>query len=132
MGLFSKLLPRGSALHRLAQTCDECLNCIKEYEQEKNSNELRKAAWLFKYGVSDSIEKWNWNPFTIKIIIPNHPEIGGRIILDKIVMYITCIIYAYAEEEHISQEIGEILDGNTPFNFYSYLIPTKLKNKLNP
>ena len=47
-----------------------------------------------------SLEKWNWNPFTTKIFIPNHHELG-RIALNQVVIL---ILSSIARESKI---IGE-------------------------
>lgn len=76
MGFFGKLFSAGPAMNRLAKACDETLNCLRRFDFTGDKDELYKAAWIFTYGVQMSLEKWNWNPFTTKVFIPNHPEFG--------------------------------------------------------
>ena len=72
MGFFGKLFSAGPAMNRLAKACDETLNCLRRFDISGDKDELYKAAWIFTYGVQMSLEKWNWNPFTTKVFIPNH------------------------------------------------------------
>lgn len=67
MGFFKTRFSAGLALNRLAKTCDECLRCIERYRLTNNFDEIIKAAWLYTYGIQNSLEKWNFNPISAKI-----------------------------------------------------------------
>lgn len=131
MGILKILFPKGVALHRLAQTCDECLNCFDRYNSSGNKNELLKVAWLYTYGVQNSMYKYVWN-LNSKIIVPNHPEIGARIPLTTLIVLILSPLAKYGKDEGLEEEISEILKGNEIFDSYSHLISSSLKKKLKP
>lgn len=131
MGFFGKLFSAGLAMNRLAKACDETLNCLRRFDFTGDKDELYKAAWIFKYGVQMSLEKWNWNPFTTKVFIPNHPEFG-RIALNQVVIL---ILGSIARESKIIGEEGtikSILDGDDGFNKYEYLVSQNMKSKIQP
>jgi hypothetical protein len=131
MGFFGKLFSAGPAMNRLAKACDETLNCLRRFDFTGDKDELYKAAWIFTYGVQMSLEKWNWNPFTTKVFIPNHPEFG-RIALNQVVIL---ILGSIARESKIIGEEGtikSILDGDDGFNKYEYLVSQNMKSKIQP
>ena len=131
MGFFGKLFSAGPAMNRLAKACDETLNCLRRFDFNIIKDELYKAAWIFTYGVQMSLEKWNWNPFTTKVFIPNHPEFG-RIALNQVVIL---ILGSIARESKIIGEEGtikSILDGDDGFNKYEYLVSQNMKSKIQP
>lgn len=131
MGFFGKLFSAGPAMNRLAKACDETLNCLRRFDFTGDKDELYKAAWIFTYGVQMSLEKWNWNSFTTKVFIPNHPEFG-RIALNQVVIL---ILGSIARESKIIGEEGtikSILDGDDGFNKYEYLVSQNMKSKIQP
>ena len=131
MGFFGKLFSAGPAMNRLAKACDETLNCLRRFDFTGDKDELYKAAWIFTYGVQMSLEKWNWNPFTTKVFIPNHPEFG-RIALNQVVIL---ILGSIARESKIIGEEGtikSILDGDDGFNKYEYHVSQNMKSKIQP
>lgn len=125
------IFPAGTALNRLAKTCDICLNMISEYQRNRNVDLLLDVAWLYVYGIEKSLEKWNWNPFTAKIIVPNHPEIG-RVPIDTVITIITIQLYTLGEMAGIKEQIDEILNDDSTFLHNSCRISEKLKEKLKP
>lgn len=131
MGFFGKLFSAGPAMNRLAKACDETLNCLRRFDFSGDKDELYKAAWIFTYGVQMSLEKWNWNPFTTKVFIPNHPEFG-RIALNQVVILILGSLAR--ESKTIGEEgtIKSILDGEDGFNKYEYLVSQNMKSKIQP
>lgn len=131
MRLIEKLFPAGCALNRLAKTCDVCLNMISEYKRNYNNDLLLDAAWLYVYGVEKSIEKWNWNPFKVKIIVPNHPEIG-RVPIDNFFVLIMVQLHVLGEMAGINKQIDVLLNDESVFQHHSYRISQELKEKLKP
>lgn len=131
MGLLKMIFPAGTALNRLAKTCDICLNMISEYQRNRNVDLLLDVAWLYVYGIEKSLEKWNWNPFTAKIIVPNHPEIG-RVPIDTVITIITIQLYTLGEMAGIKEQIDKILNDDSTFLHNSCRISEKLKEKLKP
>lgn len=125
------IFPAGTALNRLAKTCDICLNMISEYQRNRNVDLLLDVAWLYVYGIEKSLEKWNWNPFTAKIIVPNHPEIG-RVPIDTVITIITIQLYTLGEMAGIKEQIDKILNDDSTFLHNSCRISEKLKEKLKP
>ena len=125
------IFPAGTALNRLAKTCDICLNMISEYQRNRNVDLLLDVAWLYVYGIEKSLEKWNWNPFTAKIIVPNHPEIG-RVPIDTVITIIAIQLYTLGEMAGIKEQIDEILNDDSTFLHNSCRISEKLKEKLKP
>ena len=131
MGFFNRLFTAGLALNRLAKACDETLNCLRRFNFSGDEDELYKAAWIFTYGVQMSLEKWNWNPFTTKIFIPNHPQLG-RIALSQAAILILDSIARESEKIGEKDTVNSIIDGEEGFHKYEYLIPSSLKSKLKP
>lgn len=131
MGFFNKIFTAGTALNRLAKACDEAINCLRRFEFSGDKDELYKAAWIFTFGVQMSLEKWNWNPFTAKIYIPNHPELG-RIALNQAIILIMGAIVRESEKIGEEDTIQSIIDGEGGFNKYEYLISQKIKSKIQP
>ena len=131
MGFFNKLFSAGLALNRLAKACDETLNCLRRFNFSRDKDELYKAAWIFTYGVQMSLEKWNWNPFTTKIFIPNHPEMG-RIALNQAIFLILGTIDQESKEIGEEDTINSIIEGEECFHNYEYLISQNIKSKIHP
>ena len=131
MGFLGKIFSAGPAMNRLAKACDETLNCLRRFNFSGDKDELYKAAWIFTYGVQMSLEKWNWNPFTTKIFIPNHPELG-RIVLNQAIIL---ILGSIARESKIIGEedtVKSILDGEDGLHKYEYLVSQNMKSKIQP
>ena len=118
-------------MNRLAKTFDETLNCLRRFDFSADKDELYKAAWIFTYGVQMSLEKWNWNPFTTKIFIPNHPELG-RVALNQVVILILGSIARVSKIIGEEGTIKSILDGEDGFNKYEYLVSQNMKSKIQP
>lgn len=131
MGFFNRLFTAGPALHRLAKAYDETLNCLRRFSFSGDKDELYKAAWIFTYGVQMSLEKWNWNPFSTKIFIPHHPELG-RIALNQAVILILGSIVRESEKIGEEDTINSIIDGEDGFHQYEYLISQDIKSKIHP
>ena len=131
MGFFKTLLSAGPALNRLAKTCNECLNCIEHYRLTNNFDEIIKAAWLYTYGIQNSLEKWNFNPFSAKIFIPNHQNLG-RIPINPAVFIILGYISKEAKEWGREELITEIIEMGSAYFKYDYLCSMELKNRLKP
>lgn len=131
MGFFNRLFTAGSALNRLAKACDETLNCLRRFNFSGDKDELYKAAWIFTYGVQMSLEKWNWNPFTTKIFIPNHPELG-RIALNQAAILILGSIARESEKIGEEDTVNSILEGEDGFHKYEYLVSQSIKSKIQP
>ena len=131
MGFFNKLFTAGPALNRLAKACDETMNCLRRFNYSGDKDELYKAAWIFTYGVQMSLEKWNWNPFTTKIFIPNHPELG-RIALNQAVILILSSIAQESEKIGDKDTVNSIIKGKDGFHRYEYLVSQNLKSKIQP
>ena len=131
MGFFNRLFTAGHALNRLAKACDETLNCLRRYNFSGDKDELYKAAWIFTYGVQMSLEKWNWNPFTTKIFIPNHHELG-RIALNQAAILILGSIARESEKIGEEDTVNSIIDGEDGFQKYEYLVSQSIKSKIQP
>jgi hypothetical protein len=131
MGFLHDIFTAGPALNRLAKTCDECLNCIYRYKLNNDFDEIIKCTWLFRYGVLDSLEKWNWNPMSAKICIPNHMELG-RIPVNQAILIILNFISRIVDEDEESDIIKDILAKGECFYEYDYLCSVEMKNKLKP
>ena len=131
MGFFNRLFTAGPALNRLAKAWDETLNCLRRFNFAGDKDELYKAAWIFTYGVQMSLEKWNWNPFTTKIYLPNHFELG-RITLHQVAFSLLGSIARESEKIGEEDTVNSIIDGEEGFHKYEYLIPSSLKSKLKP
>lgn len=131
MGFFGTLLSSGPALNRLAKTVDECLNCLARFKYTDDNDELYKVAWLFVYGIQNSIIKWHWTADTLKVYVPNHPEIGRRP-LNQIIMVLLNKLAKESEEAGIDEIISDIIQEGPAYKEFSYLISEDLKNKLKP
>jgi hypothetical protein len=131
MGFFNRLFTAGPALNRLAKTCDECLNCISRYKYSSDFDEIIKCAWLYTYGIQNNLEKWNWNPLSTQIFIPNHQELG-RVSINQAVMFIVGSISKFADAQGESDLIEDIIEEGESFRKYEYLCSVDLKNKLKP
>lgn len=131
MGFFNKLLKAGPAMNRLAKAFDECLNSIALFHTTKDINEIYKAAWIFNYGVINSLEKWHWNTVITKIMIPNHYELG-RITISQASILILNQISTVTHQLDISQIVEDILEGGKEFQDKSYLVSQNIKNKIKP
>ena len=131
MGFFKTIFSAGPALNRLAKTCDECLRCIERYRLTNNFDEIIKAAWLYTYGIQNSLEKWNFNPISAKIFIPNHQNLG-RITIHQAVLIILGYISKEAKEWGREELITEIIEMDSAYFKYDYLCSMKLKNRLKP
>lgn len=122
----------GTAFNRVAKTIKEILENLTAYRLYRKVEYLHKAAWLLKYGVYDSIEKWNWRP-TANIYIPDHKELSGYA-LGGVLM----IVHEMIEKEicKISKEqadyIRDIIAGKSAYYEVEHLISLELKNKLRP
>ena len=101
----------------------------KMFGDEKN---LYKAAWILKYGVIDSAEKWNWKPF-VPLYIPDYQYLG-RITLQQALMRAMTQIGNATEQlsEGCKEDIDDILEGGETFNSVSSLVSDELKHKLRP
>lgn len=126
MGFFKTIFSAGPALNRLAKTCDECLRCIERYRLTNNFDEIIKAAWLYTYGIQNSLEKWNFNPISAKIFIPNHQNLG-RITIYQAVLIILGYISKEAKEWGREELITEIIEMDSAYFKYDYLCSMKLK-----
>lgn len=131
MGFFKTIFSAGPALNRLAKTCDECLRCIERYRLTNNFDEIIKAAWLYTYGIQNSLEKWNFNPISAKIFIPNHQNLG-RITIYQAVFIILGYISKEAKEWGREELITEIIEMDSAYFKYDYLCSMKLKKRLKP
>lgn len=131
MGFFKTIFSAGPALNRLAKTCDECLRCIERYRLTNNFDEIIKAAWLYTYGIQNSLEKWNFNPISAKIFIPNHQNLG-RITIYQAVLIILGYISKEAKEWGREELITEIIEMDSAYFKYDYLCSMKLKKRLKP
>lgn len=131
MGIFNRLFTAGPALNRLAKACDETLNCLRRFNISGDKDELYKAAWIFTYGVQMSLEKWNWNPFTTKLFIPNHPELG-RIALNQAAILILGSISRESKKIGEEDSINSIIDGEDGFHQFEYLVSQNIKSKIQP
>ena len=131
MGFFKTIFSAGPALNRLAKTCDECLRCIERYRLTNNFDEIIKAAWLYTYGIQNSLEKWNFNPISAKIFIPNHQNLG-RITIYQAVLIILGYISKEAKEWGREELITEIIEMDSADFKYDYLCSMKLKKRLKP
>lgn len=131
MGFFKTIFSAGPALNRLAKTCDECLRCIERYRLTNNFDEITKAAWLYTYGIQNSLEKWNFNPISAKIFIPNHQNLG-RITIYQAVLIILGYISKEAKEWGREELITEIIEMDSAYFKYDYLCSMKLKKRLKP
>lgn len=131
MGFIKKLLTAGPAMNRLAKTCSKCLDCIRLYDNNLDFDYIITAAWLYTYGIQNSLEKWGWNPITAKIIIPGYSQLG-RVSLHEAIIVILSKIKTIAEENDQIEIIDDIMDEGKLYNHYSYMISTELKNKLKP
>ena len=131
MGFFGKIFSAGLAMNRLAKTFDECFNALRRYNYSYDEDELYRSMWLFVFGVQGSIEKWNWNPFTTSIYIPNHIELG-HITINQAIMLFMGNITQNAQICGIDGEILYMIDNDEAFNRHSYLVSIDLKNKLQP
>lgn len=131
MGFFGRLFSAGPALNRVAKTFDECFNALRRYDVTSDKNELRRAMWLFVYGVQGSLEKWHWNPYSASIYIPNHMELG-RIKMYQAIMLFMDNISQRAQSCGMDEEITSMIDDEDVLNCYSTLVSRELKNKLEP
>lgn len=131
MGFFKSLFSAGPALNRLAKTADVCLNCISTFQITGESDELKKAAWLFVYGIEGSIEKWHWNPITAKVFIPNHQGLG-RLNINQVMIIIISKLKNASSNTTIENTIFDILEGGDVFSKYSFLVSEEVKSKLQP
>ncbi len=122
----------GFALNRLAKTCKECLDFIIMFKLSKNNDYLIIAAWLYVYGIQSSLEKWGWNPFSVKIYIPNYQHCG-RLSLYAAILIILSQISKLSKNDPLLQEtINNIINDDKTFIEYSSQNPYELKKKLKP
>lgn len=133
MGIIKALFGGGgTAFNRLAKALKEVYDNVNSYNLSHNIEYLYKAAWIMKYGVYNSIEKWNWN-MSSKIFIPDY-QVLGRIPLTQ-AMLIAIGKISKAKENLPSEEneyIEQILEGGKAYYDTIKFIPMDLKNKLNP
>ncbi len=133
MGILKALFGGGgTAFNRLAKTFSAVYDYINSYNILSNTEYLYRAAWLLKYGVYDSIEKWHWSPGA-KIFIPDHQELG-RITVNEAIMIAMGKLSSAAQSlpEEIRNRIEKILTGEKEYSDTECLIPLHLKNKLKP
>ena len=133
MGLLKALFGGGgSGFNRMAKTFKYVYDSIKSYTMSNDVNYLYRAAWLIKYGVYNSLEKWNWSPFA-KIYIPDYQSVG-RITVNEAMMIamgkISSASQMLTEEEQ--DTIEKILEGEKEYCDKERLIPLDIKNKLKP
>lgn len=125
------MLSAGFAMNRIAKSFKECFDCIAMYRVSGDSDELLKSAWIYTYGVQNSLEKWNFNPFTAKIYVPDYPQLGRCTIDHLLMMYISSMTQL-GIQAGVTDIIDKIVDGGDVFNQYSYLISATMKDKLRP
>lgn len=132
MGLLKTLFSGGLAFNRVAKTLKEILDNLSVYSMYGNIDYLYKAAWLVKYGVCDSIEKWHWSPFA-KIFIPDY-QVFGRITLNEAIIIVSGKIASAMKflPKEQSDYVNEIIEGGNAYKEVEYLISIELKNKLMP
>lgn len=132
MGIFKKLLGGGLAFNKVAKSIKYILDNISLYQMYGDIDYVYKAAWLFKYGVIDSIDKWHWSPF-IKIIIPDYHSLG-RITLTEVMHIVSgkiaTILKTLADKE--ANFVQDIIDGGDAYDKVSHLVSTATKNELRP
>lgn len=129
MGIFGK----GFALNRLAKSVKSVLDYLSIYRRCDNIDYLYKAAWLCKYGVYDSIEKWKWHFVATKIWVPDYQELG-RLNIHEVMMIVTGKIMTDANNlpENQRAYIEDILEGGDAYSEVAYLVPVDDKNKFKP
>ena len=133
MGLLKALLGGGgTAFNRLAKTFSAVYDHINSYNLFSNLDDLYRAAWLLKYGVYDSIEKWHWSPVA-KLFIPNYQTLG-RITINEAMMIAMGKLSSASQSlpEEIQDRIEKIITGEKDYYDSERLIPLDLKNKLKP
>lgn len=131
MSIFGGLFSAGIALKRLAHTVDECLNCLNRCVASDDEKELYKAAWLYVFGISDSCEKWGWNPFSTKIFIPNHSSLG-RVTISHASVMVLAKLTGLSKQYGVEKTVSAILEGKEEFQDHEYLVSSSLKEKLTP
>lgn len=133
MGLLKALFSGGGAgFNRLAKSIKEVFDSVNSYNLSRNVEYLYRAAWIMKYGVFDSIEKWHWN-MASKIFIPDYQSLG-RITLNQ-AMLIAMTRINQAKEGLSNEEnnyIEQILEGEKAYYDTIRIIPMNLKEKLKP
>lgn len=129
MGLFSGA---GLAYNRMAKSIKETLDNLTLYSYNKEIEYLQKSAWIFRYGVYDSIAKWHWNP-SAKIYIPDHQELGMlslNSVLDSISQDLLNEMKKLPESQH--QFIDDILHAGSAYTEVGKIVPAKTKRRLRP
>lgn len=128
----ARMLKGGFAFNRLAKSLKEILDNLRLYELYNEIDYLYKAAWIYKYGVMDSIEKWNWSLFA-KISIPDY-QMLGRITLNEAHLIVISKIMKKQSQltEQQRKYIDDIMEGRQAYYDASYLLSQDIKNKLQP
>ncbi|MCH5308363.1 MAG: hypothetical protein J1E58_00775 [Prevotella sp.] len=127
-----RVLKAGFAFNRLAKSLKEILDNLRLYQLNYDIDCLYKAAWIYKFGVADSLEKWNWSLYA-KISIPDY-QMLGRITLNEAIMIATSKIVKETNQLSERQQvyIDGIMEGNQAYNDVSHLLSLDIKDKLRP
>lgn len=128
LGAFKK----GLAFNRLAKSLKEILDNLRLYQLQTDIDYLYKAAWIYKFGLIDSLEKWEWSLLS-KIFIPDY-QMLGRITLNEAIMIVASKIGKEKSQltEQQQRFIDDIMEGKQAYNDVSYLLSLDLKEKIRP
>lgn len=131
MGFF-RILNGGFAFQRLAKSLKCILDNVHLYHSYHNIDYLYKAAWIYKFGVIDSLEKWNWSVFA-KISIPDYQRLG-RITLNEAIIIAASQIGASISEltEEEREYVNDIMAGEQAYHDVCHLLSLDDKDKLRP
>ena len=93
---------------------------------------MYRSAWLLKYGVYDSIEKWHWRS-SANIYIPDYRELSG-LALGGVLMIVNNMIIKEISKlpEEQANYVKNIMEGGDAYYEVEHLISLELKNKLRP
>lgn len=128
----TRMLKGGFAFNRLAKSLKEILDNLRLYQLYHDIDYVYKAAWIYKYGVMDSLEKWNWSLFA-KISIPNY-QMLGRITLNEAHLIVVSKIMKESSQLPEQQQayIDDIMEGKQAYHDVNYLLSQEIKDKLQP
>lgn len=128
LGAFKK----GLAFNRLAKSLKEILDNLRLYQLYNDIDYLYKAAWIYKFGLIDSLEKWEWSLFA-KILIPDY-QMLGRITLNEAIMIVASKIGKETTQLTAQQQrlVNDIMEGKQAYDDVSYLLSLDIKEKLRP
>lgn len=133
LALFKALFSGGGqAFNRMAKSFKEILDCMSTYSVGNNNDGLYRAAWLVKFGVYNSVEKWHWSP-TAKLFIPDHMELGRVTLHEAMAIVMSQLMSQMAKLDDTQRSyVEDIMNGGQAYGEVDALVCDELKDRLRP